>query len=98
MTYYLVFNYAVNDQAKFEQYQQAVPRTMQPGMKALVVDHAPNSLESASPTNLVVLEFASEEAAMRWYNSPEYQAIVHLRRESTEGWARGAPQFVMPAS
>ena len=98
MAYYLIFNYDVHDPEKYEQYNQAVQEAAQPGMKALVVDHAPNNIEGEPPNTLVILEFDSEEAAMRWYNSPEYQAIVQLRRDSTEGWVRGAPQFVMPTS
>jgi uncharacterized protein (DUF1330 family) len=98
MTYYLVFSYNTLDQEKYEQYSQAVPQTMQPGMKALAVDHAPNNIEGEGPNDLVILEFDSEETAMRWYNSPEYQAIVHLRQEATEGWVSGAHQFVMPTS
>lgn len=34
--------------------------------------------------------------AMKWYNSSEYQAIVNLRIDASDGWFRGAPQFVMP--
>ncbi len=71
---------------------------MQYGAKLLVADHEPNDIESKSGHTLVILEFESEEAAMQWYNSPEYQAIVNLRIDASEGWFRGAPQFVMPAS
>ena len=98
MSYYLVFNYDVHDQEKYNEYNQAVPQAAQPGMKALVVDSAPNDLEGESRGTMVILEFESEEAAMRWYNSPKYKAIRHLREESTEGWARGVPHFVMPTS
>jgi uncharacterized protein (DUF1330 family) len=31
------------------------------------------------------LKFASKAAAMAWYDSPEYQAIKHLRTDHSEG-------------
>lgn len=34
---------------------------------------------------LVILRFPSREEAMRWYHSPEYQSMIHLRLESVEG-------------
>ncbi|MBT4503567.1 MAG: DUF1330 domain-containing protein [Gemmatimonadetes bacterium] len=97
MSYYFVVNYDITDQEKYEQYVQAVvPTLIQSSGEILVVDHEPNYLEGNSRNTLVVLEFESEAAAMKWYNSPEYQAIVHLRIDASEGWFRGAPQFVMP--
>jgi uncharacterized protein (DUF1330 family) len=32
-----------------------------------------------------VLRFATKSAAEAWYGSPEYQAIRHLRTDSSEG-------------
>lgn len=34
---------------------------------------------------LVILHFPSRDEAMRWYNSPEYQSMIHLRLNSVEG-------------
>ena len=99
MSYYLVVNFDVTDQKMYKQYRSVVDPTLTKyGAKILVLDHAPNDIEGESRHTLVVLEFESEEAAMRWYNSPEYQAVVRLRLDATEGWMRGAPQFVMPTS
>lgn len=99
MSYYFVANYNVTDQEMYEQYVQEVgPTLMQYGAKVLVADHAPNDIEGESPRTLIILEFESEKAAMAWYSSPEYQAVVNLRLDATEGWGRGAPQFVMPSS
>jgi len=33
----------------------------------------------------VVLRFENKAAAQAWYESPEYQAIRHLRTDNTEG-------------
>jgi uncharacterized protein (DUF1330 family) len=34
------------------------------------------------PGRLVIIEFPSKDAAHRWYDSPEYQAIVGIRHEA----------------
>lgn len=94
MAYYFVANYNVHDPEMYKQYQRAVRPTIgQYGVKPLVVDHEPNDIEGQSDHTLIVLEFESEDAFNTWYNSPEYQAIVHLRLNATEGWARGAPNL-----
>ncbi len=40
---------------------------------------------TAPPKRIVVLEFDSPAQAMAWYNSPEYQAILPLRLNSSTG-------------
>jgi uncharacterized protein (DUF1330 family) len=46
----------------------------------------------------VVLKFESEEAAMNWYNDPDYAPVKKIRLDSTEnGTAILAKQFVMPS-
>jgi len=98
MSYYFIANYDVTDPKMYEQFIQAVrPTLMQFGAEILIANSEPNNIEGESRRTLVVLEFESEEATMKWYNSPEYQAIIDLRLNATEGWSRGAPQFVMPA-
>ena len=85
MSYYFVVNYDITDQEKYEQYVQAVvPTLIQSSGEILVVDHEPNYLEGNSRNTLVVLEFESEAAAMKWYNSPEYQAIIPTREEGAD--------------
>jgi len=34
-----------------------------------------------------VMKFDSRDAAMAWYHSPAYQAVLPLRLEATEGFA-----------
>ena len=36
---------------------------------------------------LVAFDVGAETIAKAWYNSPEYQAIVHKRLEATEGFS-----------
>ena len=100
MAYYFVVNYNVANQEMYEQYLPGAIATLgQYEGKVLVADYEPNNIEGESKQVLVVLEFASEEAGMKWYNSPEYQAVVNLRIDATtEAWFRGAPHFVMPGA
>jgi uncharacterized protein (DUF1330 family) len=51
---------------------------------------------STSLPRTVVIKFASREAAMEWYNSPAYQAVLPLRLEATEGVAMLVDGFEAP--
>ena len=95
MAYYIVANYTVKNQEMYAEYLPGVSATLtQYGANIVAVDHTPNDLEGESGHTLVILEFESEDAAMTWYNSPEYQAVINLRIDASEGWMRGIPQFV----
>ena len=37
------------------------------------------------PTNIVILEFPTNEAAKAWYNDPEYAPLIKLRQASAQG-------------
>jgi uncharacterized protein (DUF1330 family) len=94
MSYYIVANFDVMDSEMYEKYKSLIgPLMSQPEIKVLASDWAPRDIEGGSRQALVILEFASEEVAMRWYDSPEYQAVIHLRIDATEGWLRGVPSL-----
>ena len=42
------------------------------------------ALEGEVAKGVVILQFASKEAALTWYNSPEYTAARELRRDAVE--------------
>ena len=71
MSGYVISNYTVNDQEKYEKY--------------LIRDDDAKA-KGCPHKRLVLIEFESEEAAWRWYKSPEYSAIKHYREEASEGW------------
>lgn len=100
MPAYVIANYTVDDAEKYVQYQQAVmPTLMSRNFKVLVAGHDNKVFEGSPNPVTIVMEFPSKEEAEEWYNSPEYQAIVHLRHESTSGgWLTISEQFVMPTS
>jgi uncharacterized protein (DUF1330 family) len=86
MAGYFVANYTITNQAGYQQYLAAVGPTLEGhGAERVVVDRACDPLEGSAGQVTVVLRFATKAAATAWYQSPEYQAIVHLRTDSTEG-------------
>ena len=90
MSYYLVFNHNVTDQALLEQHgQRTIPALMHYGAKVFVNAQAQNDIEGNSDHSILVMEFESEASAVRWYDSSEIQAIVNLRIGTTAGWSGG---------
>ncbi|MGI9207744.1 MAG: DUF1330 domain-containing protein [Rhodococcus sp. (in: high G+C Gram-positive bacteria)] len=47
----------------------------------------PHVLEGEWPGHLVLIEFPDLERARGWYDSPEYQEILPLRTENSDGSA-----------
>ena len=65
----------------------------------LVVDENSEQIEGDSDhVRTVVVKFKSREDAKSWYNSAEYQAVLPLRLESTEGTAALVDEFVPSAA
>ena len=78
---------SVNDPVRFAEYQRlAEPTVIQYGGKFLA---GGTKIEIAdgdwSPVGVMAAEFESIVKAKEWYNSPEYQAVVAGRSESTTG-------------
>ncbi len=98
MSAYFIANYTVTDPEGYNAYvQKAMPLTMKHGGKAIVAEAKATLLEGAAGNMNITLEFPSEEAAMGWYNDPEYQAIIPMRKAATEGgYALVAKGFEMP--
>jgi len=56
------------------------------GGKAIVLGGAAETVEGDwQPKRLVVLEFPDMAAAKAWYNSPEYQELLPMRLEASNG-------------
>jgi uncharacterized protein (DUF1330 family) len=103
MPYYMVSHFSVKDPATFQTYPSAAtPILSRYGGKLLsltgldglparaVIEGTPQHVATA------IVEFDSQEALDRWYNSPEYQAVIGSRTDSTEGWVIGAPALQPP--
>jgi uncharacterized protein (DUF1330 family) len=88
MAGYFIANYTITNRAGYKKYIAAVGPTLDAhGAERLVVNRASTLLEGSAAPVTIVLRFASKAAATAWYESPEYEAIKHLRTDNTEGIA-----------
>jgi uncharacterized protein (DUF1330 family) len=97
MAAYFIAKYTVTNPEGFAAYGPAVrPTFAGHEVEFIAVDPASQAIEGSPPQTSVVLKFPSKEAALAWYNSPEYQAIRHLRTDNSVGDAVLVDGFVMP--
>jgi uncharacterized protein (DUF1330 family) len=97
MASYLIANYNVNNADGYGTYVAAVgPTIIAHGGKILVAGPGSTPVEGNPGGVTVVLEFPTREALQGWYDSKEYQEIIHLRTDNTEGSMVFADEFVMP--
>jgi len=86
MAGYFIANYTITNQAEYKQYIAAAGSILEAhGAENIVVDRDCVLLEGSAGQVTIVLRFATKAAAQTWYESPEYQAISHLRPDNTEG-------------
>jgi uncharacterized protein (DUF1330 family) len=97
MSAYLIANYTILDPHGYAAYVSAVGPTIQShGGEILVAGPGSIPVEGTPGEVTVVLKFPSMEAVQGWYDSPEYQRIVNLRRDSTKGLMVFANAFALP--
>ena len=95
MTAYFIASYRITDPAGYGSYVPAVmPTLLAADCEVLAADYASQAIEGSPGEVTVILKFASKDAALAWYNSPEYQAIKHLRTDHSEGTAVLVEQWV----
>ena len=88
MAGYFVANYTITNRSEYQEYLAAVRPVLEAhGAENIVIDRACELLEGSAGQVTVVLRFATKAAATAWYESPDYQAISHLRTDNTEGIA-----------
>lgn len=83
---YVVGHVTVKDEARWAEYRARVPDTLAPWGAELVCRARRVAVWAGeSPhTDLVVIRFASVEAADGWFHSAAYQALIPLRHEAAE--------------
>lgn len=88
MSAYILVQNIVTDPAGIQQYiPKAVETLTAHGAEILVVSEGATVLEGSPPfPRTIILKFASREAAMAWYESPEYREALPLRLQSTQGY------------
>lgn len=94
MAAYLVANFKLTEPAGYGAYVSAVLPTLEAhDAEILVADYESEVLEGEAGSVTVVIKFVSDEALTAWYESPEYQKIIHLRTDNTEGILVAAKKF-----
>ena len=87
MAVYVIGDIEVTNPDLMEEYAGKAGTTVAAhGGKAIVLGGATETVEGDwQPKRLVVLEFPDLAAAKAWYNSPEYQEILPMRLEASNG-------------
>ncbi|MEH6584877.1 MAG: DUF1330 domain-containing protein [Halioglobus sp.] len=94
MAAYVVVNYDLTNIEDYKAYPPAVlPILEAHGAEILVADYESKTLEGNPGSVTIVIKFQSKEAVTAWYDSPEYQEIVGLRTDNSEGIAVAADEF-----
>jgi uncharacterized protein (DUF1330 family) len=97
MTAYLVANYRITNAEAYAAYPPAViPTLASYGAEILVADYESEAIEGEPSSATIVLRFPSKESARAWYDSPEYQEIVHLCTDNSEGFVVFTDEFALP--
>lgn len=85
MTFYLVAHVEIRDPETYALYGVGfMPALQQYGGQLLAVSDAPEVLEGETACGRrVIVAFDNRDAAMAWWNSPEYRAIVVHRHAAS---------------
>ena len=87
MPAYIIAQITVRDPEAYDRYRAQTPAAVERyGGRFVVRGGDPEVLEGGSgPGRVVVLEFPDRVQAKRFYDSPEYRAILPLRLAASEG-------------
>lgn len=89
MPAYLIAEHTITDAAKFEEYRVKVgPLIAKHGGRYLTKGGSHTVLEKDNavwqPGRVVIVEFPDMAALNAWYNSPDYQPLIALRRQAAK--------------
>ena len=87
MAAYLIAEHTITDPAKFEEYRVKVgPMIAKHGGRYITKGGSRTILEQENavwqPERVVIIEFPDMASLNAWYNSPEYQPLIAIRRAS----------------
>jgi uncharacterized protein (DUF1330 family) len=87
MAAYVIGEIEVTDPKVYDEYRrQVLPALEKYGGRFVVRGGRIEPLEGGwAPKRVVVVEFPSMEAALRWYRSPEYAPLIALRQRASRG-------------
>lgn len=86
MSAFLIVHVTVKDPEKWKGYSQSAPGTVAAhGGEFAFRGKVANVIHGEhAHQNAVVIKFPDQEAVQRWYNSPEYQALIPNRDEAAD--------------
>ncbi len=86
MGVYVIGHITVKDAAKWAEYRQRVPPTLEPWGAKVVFRGRRVAVFSGEHdhTDTVVIQFPDQESARGWHDSAAYQALVPLRNEAAD--------------
>jgi len=86
MSCYFIAQIQIHDQEEYKNYLNDVDKVFSKfNGKYLAVDNDPTVLEGEwAYSRVVIIQFPNEEELKRWYESPEYQAIVQYRLKAAK--------------
>jgi uncharacterized protein (DUF1330 family) len=87
MVAYVLAEVEITNPEGYKEYTAVVPGTIaQYGGKFLVRGGAATPLEGEWPqVRRVLIEFPSKDQALKWFNSPEYEKPMAMRRANSRG-------------
>lgn len=84
MTAYLTVQFDIIDRPEFDDYVEKVqPFLGKYDAKLVIGDYAPRAFEGGPRGMNVVMRFPSEDAALAFYNDPEYEPLKQQRLAAT---------------
>ena len=86
MPAYLIAEHIITDEAKFHEYRTKVEPTMAKHGGRYLTEGATHKLPEGGhwkPERVVIIEFPDMNSLDVWYNSPEYQPLIALRKSCT---------------
>ena len=84
MSAYIIVSYDIVDAEGYKDYVPGVvPLLRKHDAEILVADYEARGLEGEPRSVYVVLRFKSEEAALAWYNDPDYAPVKKIRLDSS---------------
>lgn len=84
---FMMANLVVHDAARYREYEKGFfPILQKYGGEFLTFDDSHRTLEGSQPPEgrLILFRFPSEEAAQKWFDDADYQALSEHRRAGTE--------------
>lgn len=97
MAAYVIAQMSVHDLDMYRQYAAAVMSTIGPFGGRLVAANDAQAVEgSPAFPRTVIGEFPDMASLKAWYDSPDYQAVINLRKDATAGTLIMVEGLTMP--